>query len=100
MSAITSASVQDEDLRKMEGVTLFNKGCSSGIRKFLNIKQLPLRIERFQLRWFGHVSRMHAPNKHYMPKQMEKDQLDDLKLDIPITLRILDGIAGDFTQER
>jgi len=31
---------------------------SSEIRKSLNIEPLLLRIERSQLRWFGHVSRM------------------------------------------
>ena len=45
-------------LRRIEGVTLFNKVRSSEIRKSLNIKPLLLRIERSQLRWFGHVSRM------------------------------------------
>ena len=33
-----------------------------------------------------------------MPKQMGEDQSDDLELDGPITLRILDGIAWDFAQ--
>ena len=37
-------------LRRIEGVTLFNKVRSSEISL--------LRIERSQLRWFGHVSRM------------------------------------------
>ena len=45
-------------LRRIEGVTLFNKVRSSEIRKSLNIEPLLLRIERSQLRWFGHVSRM------------------------------------------
>ena len=45
-------------LRRIDGVTLFNKVCSSEIQKFLNIEPLLLRIERSQLRWFGHVSRM------------------------------------------
>ena len=45
-------------LRRIEGVTLFNKVRSSKIRKSLNIEPLLLRIERSQLRWFGHVSRM------------------------------------------
>ena len=31
---------------------------------------------------------------------MEKDLLDDLELDGPITLRILNGIAWDFTQAK
>ena len=86
-------------LRRIEGVTLFNKVRSSEIRKSLNIELLLLRIERSQLRWFGHVSRMpqeNFPNKLYLPKQMGEDQSDDLELDGPITLRILDGIAWDF----
>ena len=45
-------------LRRIEGITLFNKVRSSEIRKSLNIEPLLLRIERSQLRWFGHVSRM------------------------------------------
>ena len=32
--------------------------------------------------------------------QMEEDQLDDVKLDGLIILRILDGIARDFTQAK
>ena len=35
------------------------------------------------------------PNKLYLPKQMGEDQLEDLELDAPIALRILDGIAWD-----
>ena len=45
-------------LQKIEGVTLFNKVHSPEIRKSLNIEPLLLQIERSQLRWFGHVSRM------------------------------------------
>ena len=53
-------------LRRIEGVTLFNKVRSSEIRKSFNIEPLLLRIERSQLRWFGHVSRM--PQER-LPKQ-------------------------------
>ena len=53
-------------LRRIEGVTLFNKVRSSEIRKSLNIEPLLLRIERSQLRWFGHVSRMPQDR---LPKQ-------------------------------
>ena len=53
-------------LRRIEGITLFNKVRSSEIRKSLNIELLLLRIERSQLRWFGHVSRM--PQER-LPKQ-------------------------------
>ena len=45
-------------LRRIEGVTLFDKVLSSETRKPLNIEALLLRIERSQLKWFGHVSRM------------------------------------------
>ena len=68
------------------------------------IEPLLLRIERSQCRQFGHASR--TPQER-LPKQAllakanakrSKDQLEDLELDEPRTLRILDGIAGDFTQ--
>ena len=44
--------------------------------------------------------RKHSPNKLYLPKQMGEDHLDDLELDGPIALRILNGIARDFTQAK
>ena len=45
--------------------------------------------------------RKDFPNKLYLPKQMGEDQqLNDLELDVPITLRILDGTAWDFTQAK
>ena len=75
-------------LRRIEGVTLLNKVRSSEIQKSLNIKPLFLQIEKSQLKWFGHVSRMpreRLPNKLYLSTQMGKDQFDDLKLDKPIT---------------
>ena len=57
-------------LRRIEGVILFNfliiKVGGSETRKSLNIEPLLLRIERPQLRWFGHVSRM--PQER-LPKQ-------------------------------
>ena len=53
-------------LRRIEGVTPFNKVRSSEIRKSLNIEPLLLWIEKSQLRWFGHVSRM--PQER-LPKQ-------------------------------
>ena len=53
-------------LRRIKGVTLFSKVRSSEIRKSLNIKPLLFRKEIFQLRWFGHVSRM--PQER-LPKQ-------------------------------
>ena len=53
-------------LRRIEGVMLFNKVRSSEIRKSPNIEPLLLRIERSQLRWFGHLSRM---SRERLPKQ-------------------------------
>ena len=53
-------------LRRIDVVTLFNKVRSSEDTKSLNIEPLLLRIERSQLRWFGHVSRM--PQER-LPKQ-------------------------------
>ena len=90
-------------LQRIQKVTLFNKVCSFYVRKSLNIEPLLLQIKRSQLRWFGHVSRMpqeRLPNKLYLPKQMEKDQLDDLEVDELITLKILNEIAEDFTQTK
>jgi len=48
---------EKEYLRRVKGVTLRDKVRSCDIRKTLNVEQF-LRIERSQLRWFGHVSRM------------------------------------------
>ena len=47
-SAITSASVRNEVLGRIEGITLFNKARSSEIRKSLNIEPLSLNIETDQ----------------------------------------------------
>ena len=44
--------------RKIKGVTMFDKHHNTAIRESLNSESLLFRIERSQLRWFGHVSRM------------------------------------------
>ena len=79
--------------RKIKGVTLFSKVRSSEIRKSLNIEPLLFRIERSQLRWFGHVSRM--PQER-LPKQPLLAKANGRR---PV-LRILDGTAWDFTQAK
>ena len=53
-------------LRKIKGITMFDKLRNSAIRESLDIESLLLRIKRSQLRWVGHVSRM--PQK-WLPKQ-------------------------------
>ena len=45
-------------LRKIIGLTLLYKVKSADICKSLNIKSLLLRLERSQLRWYGHVTRI------------------------------------------
>ena len=45
-------------LRKISGLTLLDKVISADIRKSPNIESLLLRLERSQLRWYGHVARM------------------------------------------
>ena len=90
-------------LRKIEGVTLFNKVRSSEIRKSLNIEPLLLRIERSQQRWFGHVSRMpqeRLPKQALLAKVQRKRPVGRQELGGPITLRILDRIAWDFAQAK
>ena len=44
--------------QKIRGLSLLDKVKSTDIRRSPNIKPLLLRIERSQLRWYGHVTRM------------------------------------------
>ena len=46
------------NLRKVRGLSLLDKIKNTNIRQSLNIKPLLLRIERSQLRWYGHVTQM------------------------------------------
>ena len=45
-------------LRKIEGITMFDKLHNSAIQESLNTESLFLRIKKSQLRWFGYASRM------------------------------------------
>ena len=61
MTERMQSQVQASEMRflpRIEGVALFNKMRSSEIQKSFNVEPLLLRIERSQLRWFGHVSKM------------------------------------------
>ena len=92
-------------LRKIKRVTLFNKVRGSEIRKSLNIEPLLLRIKRSQLRWFVHVSIMpqeRLPKQALLAKANGRRPVERPRTSLygPITLRILDGIASDFTQAK
>ena len=45
-------------LRRISGWTLLDKVKSADIRESLSIKSLLLRLQRSQLRWYGHVTQM------------------------------------------
>ena len=45
-------------LRRISGLTLLDKVKNADIRESLNIKSLLFRLERSQLRWYGHETRM------------------------------------------
>ena len=45
-------------LRRISGLTLLNEVKRAHIRESLNIELLLLRLERSQLRWYGHATRM------------------------------------------
>jgi len=96
-------------LRKIEGVTLLTKvrSSASDIQKSLNIEQL-LRIEKSQLRWFGHVSRMpqerlSKPNELYLFAKVKGKKfmrLPRTHRNDYCTLKMLDRIAWDFNQAK
>jgi len=45
-------------LRRVAGLSLRDRVRSSDIRRELGVESLLLRVERSQLRWFGHLIRM------------------------------------------
>ena len=45
-------------LRRVAGLSLRDKVRSSDIRRELGVEPLLLRVQRSQLRWFGHLIRM------------------------------------------
>ena len=50
---------------------MFRKVRNTALQESLNIKSLPLRSEKSQLEWLGHVSKMpqeRLPRKLYMLK--------------------------------
>ena len=51
-------------LRKLKGVTMFDKLRKTAIRESLNIELLLFWIEKSQLRWFGHANKMPQERLH------------------------------------
>ena len=45
-------------LQKVRDLSLLDKVKSTDNRQSFNIKPLPLRIERSQLHWYGHMAQM------------------------------------------
>ena len=87
-------------LRKIKGVTTFDKLCNIAIRESFNIESLLLRIERSQLRWFGHASKM--PQER-LPKQTLNAKVNGKKLIVQdglIISRILVGTVWDVIQAK
>ena len=103
-SAIASASVRSEVLYKeSKELHCFTRcfaprfeNIVTSSRYFSELKDL----SSDGLAMLAECLRKDSPNKLDLPKQMGKDQLDDLELDGPITLWILDGIAWNFTQAK
>ena len=90
-------------LRKIKGITMLEKHRNTAIHESFDIESLLLRIERSQLRWFGHVSRM--PQKR-LPKQTlnaevsGRGQLEEHDQNGFITTRILVGTVCEFIQAK
>ena len=61
-------------LQNVRGLSLLDKDERTDVHKSLNIEPLLLRIERSQLRWYGHVTRMSH-------EQTEKQLMDALSND-------------------
>ena len=49
-------AIEKRSLQKIKDVTMFDKHRNAAICESLDIESLLIRIERSQLRWFGHVS--------------------------------------------
>ena len=88
-------------LRIIKGVTIFDERRNTAILESLDIESLLLRIERFQLSWFGQASRVpheQLPKQTLYTETSEKRQLEDSEQDSLIVSRILAGTVWDFIQ--
>ena len=57
-------------LQKVEDLSLLDKVKSTDIRQSLNIEPLLLRLEQWQLCWYGHVTRMSHERRAKQLKQL------------------------------
>ena len=76
--------------RKIKNVTMIDKHCNTAIRELLDIESLLLLIERLQLRWFGHGSRM--PREQLLKQTLYAEVIGN-KIS-----RILVGTTWNFIQ--
>ena len=106
MTKRVRSQVQASKMRflwRIEGVALLNKKLSSDIQTSLNIEQLLLWIERSQLKWFGHESRMpyeRLSKQALLAKANGRRPVGWPRTRQTITWRILDKIAWVFTQAK
>ena len=93
-SRIQAAEI--EFLRRISGLTLFNQVKSVDIRESLNIESLLLRLEKSQLRWYEHVTRM-SRKEHQKNCSVQHRLVEGLEtvpeLDGEITWKILVGLV-------
>ncbi|KAF7657607.1 hypothetical protein LDENG_00024740 [Lucifuga dentata] len=97
-------------LRRVSGLTLRDGVRSSDIREGLGVEPLLLRIERSQLRWFGHLIRMppgrlprevfqaHPTGKRPRgrPRTRWRDYISRLAWErLGVPQKELEGLAGD-----
>ena len=88
-------------LPKIIGVTTLDKLHSNAIRESLNIESILFRVERSQLRWFSHLSRMpqeRLPKQTLCAQVNGKRPVGKHEQDGLIIVRILVGTAGTFVE--
>ena len=90
-------------LQKIKGVTMFDTLHNTAICESLHIESLLLRIEKSQLRWFGHVSKMlheRLPKQTLFAEVSGKRPVGHRKQDGLIISRIVVGTVWDFIQAK
>ena len=86
-------------LRKIKGGTMFNNHRNTAIRESLDIESL-LLIERSQLRWFGHVSKMPHERLSKQAKVSGKRPVGRPRTRWLDYIKVLVGTVWDFIQAK